>query len=112
MDRLCQDVKLMSPLTSVFQHVGGPVVSGHEKHFAFGKNFADFDGRVNACHFGHYNVGDEHIERSGFCSVNRLRPTVSGRGIEPKHIQNLSEGIGYKLLIFHDKNIQFAGSPT
>lgn len=109
MDRLRQDVEIMPTLMGVFQHVSSPGVPGHEQHFAFWKNFADFNGRINPCHFLHHDIADEHIERDRSRSVNCLRAAVSGRGIEPKQIQNFNERIGNKSFIINDKDIQFAG---
>ena len=64
MNWFSQDVEVMSPFMGVFQHVGSPVISRHEQHFAIGKNFADFNCRIYARHSVHYDIADEHIERS------------------------------------------------
>lgn len=80
MDGLCQDVKIVSLFKGIFQQVSGPVVPGHEKHLAIGKNLADFNSRLNPVHAVHDYIADEHIERGGDCSVDCLKATITRRG--------------------------------
>jgi len=111
MDRLRHDVKIMRSLMGVFQHVSCPGVPGEEQYFAVGKNFADFNGRINPRYLTHDDIADKHIERGTGCLVNCLRAAVSRRGIEPIDIQNFNERVGNKVFIINNKNIQFAISP-
>jgi hypothetical protein len=69
MDGLCQDFKIVSPFVGLVQQVRSLLVPGHQQHFAVRKNSADFNGGINACDFGHYNINNEHIK--GF-SVARV----------------------------------------
>jgi hypothetical protein len=79
MNRLCQNFKVMSPFMSILQHVGSAVISGHEKHFAVGKNFADFDCRFNSCHPVHDNIADEDVNKDiQFAALPRRRAHIVG----------------------------------
>src|ERR1700739_538149 len=109
MDGLCKNLEFMSPFMSVFQHVRRAVVPGYEKHFAVGKNPADFNSRINPGHAIHYNVADEHIECDGVCSVDGLIATVLGRGIKPKNLKDFSQRISYELFIIDNKDTHLAG---
>ncbi len=86
MDRLRQDVKIMSPFMGVPRYLRSSLVPRNEQHFAVRKRLADFNGRINPRHSVHHYIAYEHIEGGSSCLVDCLRAAVSG-----KHSKNTIE---------------------
>src|SRR5215475_14733249 len=101
MDRLGQDLKLMSLGTGLFQQVSGSCLAGEEQDLAAGKNLANTNCGLDAVHIRHNDIADDQVRTAFTRAVDCGGSRVDGRSIESVLIQNDRQSIGDHPLIVH-----------
>ena len=107
MDGLGQDLEFMALCAGAIEQIGSCGLAGKQKYFAGWEQGADLDSRVDPVHVRHNDVGDEHVRRERFSSLNSFFATIDGCCLEAALIKNDCECICNDAFIVRDKNFWF-----